>query len=409
MKRITVFLLIIVAILSITIFATAEKVVTFGNILPLTGTAAPVGIEGRHAREMAIEEINAAGGIKSMGGAKIEMIYRDSKGNPEVGVSETERLITVDKVKIITGTFQSGVAYPSTAVAERYGVLFFCPVPSEPRITERGFKYVFRLAEKTSWRVRDEVRFLVDVANKKGISVKKAGVVYENTAYGLGAKDALDEYLAEANISIALDQPFASGLPDALPIVDSIRNANLDVLFYIGYSNDTILLINSLAEQKVNLKAFFGVGNMQEPLILENLGSKLEYVIDVAPWVPDINRPGAKEINQKYKDKYGNNMSPEAMKAYVGMYILKEALEIARTDDPDVLTKVLRDTKFTGWPYEAYQDSVDFDENGQAQVQLVMLQDLNIDGKIEYTTVYPEHVAREGIHYIFPMVPWEDR
>ena len=322
-------------------------------------------------------------------------------------MAETEKLITVDKVKIITGTFQSGVAYPSTAVAERYGVLFFCPVPSEPRITERGFRYVFRLAEKTSWRVRDEVKFLKAMMDKTGEVVKTAAVIYENTAYGMGAREALGKYLSEIGVRIVLDQPFSSGLSDAMPIVNSVKRAKPDVIFYIGYSNDTILLINTLAEQRVNVKAFLGVGNMQEPLVLNNLGKKLTYIFDVAPWLPDIPRPGAKEINEKFKKKYGHDMSPEAMKAYVAMYILKEALEIAGTDDPDKLAEVLRTHVFKGWPYEAYQDQIDFDENGQAQVELVILQVLETEpGKVEYVPVYPESVCRPGFVPVFPMPEW---
>jgi branched-chain amino acid transport system substrate-binding protein len=118
--------------------------VKIGNILPLSGSAAPLGKIGQQARDMAVEEINEAGGIKSLDGAKIKMVYADSKGDPATGVAEAERLITQENVSLITGCYQSGVAMPSTEVAERYQVPYFVPVPSEDVITERDFKYVFR-------------------------------------------------------------------------------------------------------------------------------------------------------------------------------------------------------------------------------------------------------------------------
>ena len=99
----------------------AEEVV-IGNILPLSGSAAPIGMVGRQIRELAIEEINGSGGIKSLGGAKIKMIYADSRGDPKIAISEAERLINVNKVNLITGAYQSAVSFPSTEVAERYKV-----------------------------------------------------------------------------------------------------------------------------------------------------------------------------------------------------------------------------------------------------------------------------------------------
>ena len=119
-----------------------------------------------------------------MGGAKIKMIYADSKGDPATGVSEAERLITHEGVALLTGTYQSGVAMPSTEVAERYGVPFVVPVPSEDMITERGFKYVFRLAEKTSWRNRDQVKFITEMAEKFDTPVKTVALIYEKYCMG---------------------------------------------------------------------------------------------------------------------------------------------------------------------------------------------------------------------------------
>ncbi|MGD8335680.1 MAG: ABC transporter substrate-binding protein, partial [Desulfobacterales bacterium] len=106
----------------------AEEVVRIGNIIPLSGPSASVGQQGRNAREMAVDEINAAGGIKSLGGAKLEMLYADSESKPEKGVSEAERMINTEKVHLLTGCWNSAVTYPTTAVAERYGIPFVVPV-----------------------------------------------------------------------------------------------------------------------------------------------------------------------------------------------------------------------------------------------------------------------------------------
>ncbi len=143
--------------------AQAAQTVKIGNIIPLSGPSASVGIQGKNAREMAVQEINDAGGIKSMGGAKLEMLYADSKSDPTAGVSAAEQMINSDKVVLLTGCWNSAVTYPATQVAERYGVPFVVPVSVRDTITERGFKYTFRVAAKDSWWTRDQFAFLHDM------------------------------------------------------------------------------------------------------------------------------------------------------------------------------------------------------------------------------------------------------
>src|SRR5512139_430849 len=164
----------------------ADKVVKIGNIEPLSGPSASVGVQGKQAREMAVEEINAAGGIKSLGGAKLELIYADSKSDPTVGMTEAERLINTEKVHILTGCWNSAVTYPTTQVAEKAGIPFVVPVSVRDTITERGFKYVFRVAAKDSWWVRDQFRFLDDMQKEFKTNFKTMALVYENGDWGTG-------------------------------------------------------------------------------------------------------------------------------------------------------------------------------------------------------------------------------
>jgi branched-chain amino acid transport system substrate-binding protein len=165
--------------------AWAENV-KIGNIEPMSGPSASLGQQGKAAREMAVEEINAAGGIKSLGGMKLELIYADSESKPEKGVAEAERLINTEKVHLLTGCWNSAVTYPTTAVAERYGIPFVVPVSVADKITEQGFKTVFRIAAKDSWWTRDQFAFLKDMQAEFNTPVKKLAFVYENGDWGTG-------------------------------------------------------------------------------------------------------------------------------------------------------------------------------------------------------------------------------
>lgn len=385
--------------------------VKIGNILPLSGAAAPLGKLGQQARDMAVEEINSAGGIKSLGGAKIKMIYADSKGDPATGVAEAERLITQERVALLTGTYQSGVALPATEVAERHRVPFFVPVPSEDVITERGFKYVFRLAEKTSWRNRDQAKFIKEMAEKSGIPVRTAACVYENTAWGQGALRGWEKYLPEVGVQIVLKEAYPSKSSDLTPVVLKVKQANPDVVLMVSYVSDAALLTNTFAEHKVKPLAFIGTsGGWADPAFLRLTGDKAEYFFDISTWEPDVNRPYSRQVNEKFEKLYGYPMNAEAVKAYVAMYIIKDALERAGSLDPEAIRKALAETHITEGVTQMYAPEIKFDETGQmVHAPLVICQFRKVEGKMERVTVWPSKDARPGWQPVWPFPGWEGR
>ena len=387
------------------------KEVKIGNILPLSGSAAPLGKIGKEAREMAVEEINAAGGIKSLGGAKIKMIFADSKGDPATGVAEAERLITQERVALITGTYQSGVALPVSEVTERYKVPFFVPVPSEDVITERGFKYVFRLAEKTSWRNREQVKFIQDMASKFGTPVKTVALIYEDTAWGQGAAKGWEKYLGEAGLQIVLKEPYPRNSSDLTPVVLKVKQLKPDIIFLCSYVSDAALLTNTFAEHKVKPLAFIGTsGGFADPVYFKTTGDNCEYFFDISTWEPDVNRPFSKEVNEKFKQKYGYDMNAEAVKAYVAMYVIKDALERAGSLDPEAIRKALAETKLTSGVTQMYAPEIAFDESGQMiHAPLVICQFRKVDGKMERVTVWPEKDARPGWKPVWPFPGWDKK
>ncbi len=383
---------------------TTVEEIKIGNILPLSGSAAPLGKIGQEARNMAVEEINAAGGIKSMGGAQIKMVYADSKGDPAAGVSEAERLITLEEVALLTGTYQSGVAMPSTEVAERYGIPFVVPVPSEDAITERGFKNVFRLAEKTSWRNRDQVAFIKEMAEKFNTPVKTVALIYENTAWGQGAVRAWEKYIPEAGLEIVLKEPYPSNSSDLTPVVLKAKNLNPDIIMMVSYVSDAALLTNTFAEHQVMPKAYIGTsGGFADPAYFELAGNNCEYYFDISTWEPDVNRPFSADVNKAFKDKYGYSMNAEAVKAYSAMYVIADALERAGSTDPEALRKALSETKITEGPTQMYASEIVFDETGQmVNAPLVISQMRKVDGKMERVSVWPEKEARPGMEIVWP-------
>lgn len=385
--------------------AHAETVVKVGNILPLSGPSASVGQQGKQAREMAIEEINEAGGIKSLGGAKIELLYADSKSDPNVGVTEAERFINTEKVNVITGAWNSGVTYPSTAVAERYGVPYIVPVSVRDTITERGFKYVFRIAAKDSWWTRDQFAFLDDMQKEFGDELKTVAFVYENGDWGTGFAAQWEELAKEHGYEVVLNEPYPSSATDLTPVVNKIRRARPDVLMLVSNAADAILLTNTLADYKVSPKVIIGSGGGHaDPTFLSATGDNAKYVFDIVEWEADVNKPGAKEVNAKYKERYGTNMTGEAVDAYVAMYVMADALERAGSLEPTAIRDALAATEYSGEGLITTYDSVKFDETGQNEnAALAVVQINDIGNGLERITVWPKNARRDGYTPVFPM------
>jgi branched-chain amino acid transport system substrate-binding protein len=384
----------------------ADKTVRIGNIEPLSGSSASLGLQGKQAREMAVEEINAAGGIKSLGGAKLELIFADSKSDPAVGVAEAERLINTEKVNVLTGCWNSSVTMPVTAVAERYGMPFVVPVSVRDKITEQGFKTVFRIAAKDSWWTRDQFQFLKDLQEEFKTKVETLAFVYENGEWGTGFAGQWKDLAAKGGYKVVLDEPYPSSATDLTPVVQKIKRANPDVLLLVSNAADAILLANTLAENKVKPKAIIASGGGHaDPSFLTATGANAKGMFDIVEWETDVNKPGAKEINAKFKSRYGYNLSGEAVDAYVAMYVIKDALERAASTDKDKIIAALAKTRITEGPAMiAAYDAIEFDATGQNKNAALCIVQLNDTGKgLERLTVWPKISRHAGYTPVFPV------
>jgi branched-chain amino acid transport system substrate-binding protein len=408
MVRISKFMAVVAALtltLGSAVSVEAAETVKIGNIIPLSGPSAAVGIQGQKAREMAVEEINAAGGIKSLGGAKLELIFADSKSDPTTGVSEAERMINSEKVNLLTGCWNSAVTYPTTQVAERYGVPFIVPVSVRDTITERGFKNIFRIAAKDSWWTRDQFQFLKDMQKEFGVEVKKVAFVYENGDWGIGFAEGWRKLAKDAGYEVVLDEPYPSTASDLTPVVLKLKRAKPDVVFMTSNAADAILLTNTMAEMKVNVKAIItSGGGHADPSFIAAAGKNAEYLFDIVEWEADLNRPGLKATNDKFKAKYDQNLNGEAVDAYAAMYLIKDVLERAGSLDPAKIREALVATKLCGGDVGllAY-DCIEFDESGQNKnASLVIVQLRQKGDTMDRITVWPKNVRRAGYTPVFP-------
>lgn len=390
------------------VMAAGANEVKIGNILPLSGPSASVGIQNQWAIELATEKINKAGGIKALGGAKLVNVFTDSKGDPNVGATAAEQLINTDKVVLISGAWNSAVTKPSTQVAERYGIPYVVPVSVNDAITERGFKYTFRIAAKDSWWARDQFRFLDDMKKATKTELSTIAFVYENGDWGSGMKEQWTKLAAQFGYKIVLDEPYPSTTSDLTPVVMKIKAAKPDVLLLTSNAADAILLTNTMATYKVKAKAIIGTGGGHaDPSFRKTTGKNCENMFDVVEWETDLDRPQIPALNKEFKDLHKIDLAGESVDAFSSVYVIADALERAKSTDPVKLRDALAATNLCvgkgklGIDILSY-DCVTFDQTGQNKnAGIVLVQFREVNGVMERVTVWP--VARKGVKPVFPM------
>ena len=222
---------------------------------------------------------------------------------------------------------------------------------------------------------------------------------------GTGFAEKWRQMAEEMGYKVVLDEAYPSTASDLTPVVIKLKRSKPDVVFMTSNAADAILLTNTMAEMKVNVKAIItSGGGHADPSFLEAAGKNADYIFDIVEWETDLNRVGLKETNDKYKATYGHNMTGEAVDAYASMYVVKEALETAASTYPAAVRKALNEMKFCdGKAQMLAYDCVEFDEFGQNKnASLVIAQIRKTDHGMDRITVWPTPVRRAGYTPVFP-------
>ena len=382
-----------------------KKEILLGSILPMTGGDPEPGFHVLNGRTLAVEKINAEGGIKSMRGATIKFINTDHQGKPEVALAEAERLVR-QGVKIIAGPFMSGIALVLGQFCDKNQVLLVITNAVGYELTQQGFKYTFRHHFNNRIAVTDLFLYLDDVQKKTGIKVKTIGLLYENSIWGTTAAKFSREESSKRGWEITADLSYPMGLTDATMLITKLKAANPDVLMSCSYVADNILTMKTMAEKRYYVKSIISVGSgMMSPNFVKQLGKSAEYWVGSAPSATNPKLPGITQVNEAYLKRFGHGMPDLAVLGYHGIMCLREALEMAGSDDPDKLRQAYLKMNVPSGQKENHNHYPwKFDETGQNPSAHSMVSQI-VDGKLK--TVWPFDYAERD--FVYPIPPWEKR
>src|SRR4030042_1563515 len=373
----------------------AQQTIKVGIPTSLTGRHSPFGQHQKRAFDLALEEINAAGGVK---GKKIEWVYADDQSKPETALTAAQKLFQDKDVILLTGEYSISKTYPICALAEKQKMPFLVSCAAADNITQSGWKYIFRLAQPAYEFDTGLQDFFSSVVKPKTMVI-----LYENTLFGTSTAKGMKQWADDNKVNVLIYEAYEAGLVDFKPLLFKVKAANPEVVYAISYLMDATLIARQMKEIDINPKMFAGsAAGYSIPEFLSGAGDSAEYVYASTMWERTVPYPGAKEFDEKYRNKY--NVSPpyHAAQAYAAAYVCLDVLKRATALTREAVREALVTTNvMTIYGPITFKSYGGYTQQTQLPTLVLQVQ------KKKFEVVWPTSAATGK--YLFPVPKWSER
>ena len=377
---------------------TVDEVV-IGSLHPESGASAADGQQMARGAQYAVDAINEAGGIESLGGAKLVLSSADTQGKPEVGQSEATRLIQEGAVALI-GTYQSATSANVAAVAERSKVPFVMDISSLDEILDQGYTYSFRLQPNATLMGTQGAEALIAMGEASDEPVEKVAFLYEQGNFGQATLKSFQAAAEEAGVTVDPVISYdAASVSDMTTQVQQVAASGADVLAVAGYYRDSLLVSQAVDTIKPDLDAVFGVANgaYDQPQFVTDAPNGGEGYFD-ANYHWDVTNDAAVELAEKYEAEFGEPIRTGAVLSYDAIMVIAAALEESGSVDTTDLRDAIADSSYE--TLVVNNGPVSFDEDGENTNASIVVMQVQ-DGAV--TQVYPEELAETDFLYPAPV------
>ena len=398
--------------------AQAQQEVKVGVLYPLSGPTAQIGVDAVAAVKTVLEIVNDGAdlplplaknkGLPGLGGAKVTVVVVDHQGKPEVGLSETERLISQEKVHAVFGAYFSSVTAAASQAAERAGIPFLNAESSQPALTQRGLKYFFRTSPTDETFSQLMFDFLKDFGAKKGVKFETAAIFHEDTAFGTDSAKVQEKLAAAAGMKVLEKITYKAQTTSLTSEVQRLKAANADVLLPSSYTSDTFLLYRTAKELDYNPKLVVAQNaGFTDPTFISTMGKDAEGAITRSPYNSDLEGriPLLAKVNAIFKKhSNGRDLSDVPARAFTGFMTLMDAFNRAGSTDPEKLRTALVATNIPPDQLIVPYRGVKFDATGRNELVRPILMQVQ---KGKYCTIYPFELA--ACEVVYPTPTWADK
>jgi branched-chain amino acid transport system substrate-binding protein len=382
-------LVLLVALLLIPGVALAQGAdpVKVGILLPLTGPMAEVGQIEEHSFQMAVREINSAGGIH---GKKLTLLIRDTSSQVDTGRTMAEMLIKRYGVSLIGGGCSSSVAYAVARVCQENKIPFLINTAAADKITASGWDYVFRLNPPFS----DYASGLASLFSRV-IRPKTAAILHEDSAFGTKRADFFKDFCTRLGIDLIMNRRYKPGERDFGQALMRVKNKNPDIICMISHTTDGSTLVKQARDMELTPKMFVGgSSNFTLPEFQQQAGMASQYIIASTLWHQVLPFPGATDFYRKFEARYETPADYHAAEAFAACSVIAGALKRSKSfNGSDIkesllltdLMTIFGRVKFTTWERMKNQN--------RASTYVVQW----INGNLE--VVWPKNVATGSLVY----------
>ncbi|MDR1353808.1 MAG: ABC transporter substrate-binding protein [Treponema sp.] len=346
-----------------------SNVVSIGAVFPLSGTVAFYGTESRDGALLAIDEINAAGGLL---GKQLALIAEDDEGNAEKSVNAFTKLTTRDKVSVVLGSSTSGATQAMTALAQQNKIILISPSATNTEVTRTG-DYIFRACFIDPFQGVVGADFAYDT-----LGSRRAAVLYDAGAdYNSGLADAFRQQFRAVGGQVVADEAYQSGDVDFNAQVTRIRAANPDVVYLPNYYNDVALQAKQLRAQGVNCALIGGDG---WDGLVDNAGDEVLNGFWSAGFAADTTDPRGQAFVRAFTAKFNKTATQFSALGYDTMMLVADGIKAAGSFDNAAVKDAM--AKING-PYVT--GNIRFDANRDPVKSAAILEIVRKDGKLVNT------------------------
>jgi branched-chain amino acid transport system substrate-binding protein len=321
--------------------------VKIGVLHPVSGALSYSGQQGRLGATMAIDEINGAGGIKALGGAKIDPMLGDAQSTPDSGNAEVEKMNEAG-VCAVVGGYASAICLAATQTAARYDLPYIVDVGVVDSIVTRGLKNTFRFGPGFGVIAKTALDNLVSINDQAGKLAKTVMIVHEDSAFGAGLAKLLNGQLPDRGFQVLETIPHPTPTREFENVVLKIKAQNPNLVIPANYYNEYVLLARTMQQQRVRPKGIYSVlgGAASSYKFVKEFPEAAQYIMDCNHWF-DPKNPKALALKKKVEDK-GQFYTYEVYMNYSCILLLADAIERAASTDRAKITAALASSTFGG-------------------------------------------------------------
>ncbi len=350
MKKIWVGFGIVAVILAIALAVVQTKrqpqEIRIGASLPLTGEVASYGIKAQRGIEIALEEINAAGGI---GNKKISVTFEDDRNDPKTAVAIMSKFSAVDKLPVVIGSAGSTVTLAMTPVANKNKVVLMSPVSSSVKLTKEGGQYFFRVCPADDAQAKILSQWVLEKGHQE------VALIFTNNSWGKPLAEAFQKYFESGGGKVVVSEAVEEKTTDLRAQLAKVKNADIKIIVSPTYPVEGGSLVKQAKEMGIEAE-FYGGDNWDAPEFLTVASNAAEGAFFVDP----SEAKGEKylALAKKYKEKYGEEPDINVAFGYDAMLAAAEAMKRGGSDGPSIRESLFK-VSFAG-----ASGIIEFDENG---------------------------------------------